>query len=219
MKKLLVIHAGLSRPSSTEAVARDIADAVVAQVSKRGEGLEVEHVAILDYLQDVTTYFATGVLTSRLAALHEKISLSDAMVAATPVFSASYSGMFKMFFDTLDPKALVGKPVIIAATAGTPRHSLVLEHALRPLFAYLRAVIMPAAIFAATADFGEETDLNTRIVRAAGELAGYLVDTAAVVGFGPDFTPDREEVETGSPLFTSTSPFADLLRGHDGGGR
>ena len=88
----------------------------------------------------------------------------------TPVFSASYSGLFKTFFDVLETGALDGKPVLIAATAGTARHSLVLEHALRPLFAYLHAVVVPTGVFAATEDFAG-TDLDARVVRAAGELA------------------------------------------------
>ena len=88
----------------------------------------------------------------------------------TPVFSASYSGLFKTFFDVLETGALDGKPVLVAATAGTARHSLVLEHALRPLFAYLHAVVVPTGVFAATEDFAG-TDLDTRVDRAAGELA------------------------------------------------
>ncbi len=79
---------------------------------------------------------------------------ADAVIAVTPVFSASYSGLFKSFFDVLDEDALDGKPVLIGATGGTARHSLVLEHALRPLFAYLRATVVPTAVFAATEDFG-----------------------------------------------------------------
>jgi FMN reductase len=67
--------------------------------------------------------------------------------------------------------------VLIAATAGTARHSLALEHALRPLFAYLRAVVVPTSVFAATEDFGgaERTDLQRRIDRAAAELADEVV--------------------------------------------
>ncbi len=64
---------------------------------------------------------------------------ADGVIAVTPVFTASYSGLFKSFFDLIDPTALTGTPVLIGATGGTARHSLVLDHALRPLFAYLRA--------------------------------------------------------------------------------
>jgi FMN reductase len=95
------------------------------------------------------------------------------------VFSASYSGLFKSFFDLIDPDALTAKPVLIAATGGTARHSLVLEHALRPLFAYLRAAVVPTAVYAASEDWGSGGDeyaegLPARIRRAAGELAALM---------------------------------------------
>ena len=84
----------------------------------------------------------------------DRVHGADGLVVVTPVFAASYSGLFKTFFDVLDKDALDGKPVLIAATAGTARHSLVLDHALRPLFAYLHAVVVPTGVFAATDDFG-----------------------------------------------------------------
>ena len=102
---------------------------------------------------------------------------ADALIAVTPVFSASYSGLFKSFFDVLEPGTLEGKPVLIAATAGTARHSLVLEHALRPLFSYLHAVVVPTAVFAASEDWaaaGVDGRLRARIDRAAAELAALV---------------------------------------------
>lgn len=100
----------------------------------------------------------------------------------TPLYSASYSGLFKSFFDILDPDALVDLPVLIGATGGSERHSLALEHALRPLFGYLRAVVVPTAVFAASSDWGSGLDaggsLAQRIDRAGGELA-RAVDSIA----------------------------------------
>ena len=94
------------------------------------------------------------------------------------MFSASYSGLFKMFFDVLQPESLAGKPALIAATGGTARHSLMLEHAMRPLFTYLRTIVVPTAVFAATEDFGQASgagrSLAERIDRAADELASLI---------------------------------------------
>src|SRR5919199_1688258 len=95
----------------------------------------------------------TGFATGDLAAAEEAVAQADAVIAVTPVFSASYSGLFKTFFDVLEQGVLDGKPVLVAATAGTARHSLVIEHALRPLFAYLHALVVPTGVFAATDDF------------------------------------------------------------------
>ena len=100
---------------------------------------------------------------------------ADAVIAVTPVFSASYSGLFKSFFDVLDPQSLVGKPVLMAATGGSARHSLVLDYALRPLFSYLKATMVSTGVFAATADFGSDEagrSLADRVHRAAAELVG-----------------------------------------------
>jgi FMN reductase len=110
----------------------------------------------------------------------EQVRRADALIAVTPVFSASYSGLFKSFFDVLDPDSLTGTPVLIGATAGTARHSLALDHAVRPLFTYLRAMIVPTGVFAATEDFGSSAagPLDERIDRAATELAALVAGAA-----------------------------------------
>ena len=132
-------------------------------------------------------------------------SPKSSVAANTPVFSASYSGLFKTFFDVLEPGILDGKPVLVAATAGTARHSLVLEHALRPLFSYLHAVVVPTGVFAATDDFGD-AGLDARIARAAGELASL----AGGADRGPGGTSSsRRSVED---RLTDPTPFAELLR-------
>ena len=110
----------------------------------------------------------------------------------TPIFTASYSGLFKSFFDVIEPEALAGKPVLIAATGGSARHSLVLEHALRPLFAYLRAVVVPTAVYAASEDWGAE-GLDGRIERAAGELAGLMTGLTAKRE-EPGFVPFEQQL-------------------------
>jgi FMN reductase len=132
------------------------------------------------------------------------------------VFSASYSGLFKSFFDVLDPKALIGTPVLIAATGGSARHSLVLDYAMRPLFSYLKATIVATGVFAATADFGSDDagrSLADRVHRAAGELVALLAPRSASVaradiGPGP-VNPGRPEREPDP--FDSFVPFDQLL--------
>jgi FMN reductase len=127
----------------------------------------------------------------------------------TPVFAASYSGLFKTFVDVLEPGVLDGKPVLIAATGGTARHSMVLDHALRPLFTHLRAVVVPTGVFAASEDFGatDEGHLDKRVRRAAGELAALLgVDVAAPAATD---TGRRRPVED---ELEDPTPFDELLR-------
>lgn len=206
MKKLIVLTAGVSTPSTTRMLAEQIARAVEEQVSQHGEELDVEFVEVREYAQDLAVFMSSHVPSSRLRSAQESVSGADAMVAVTPVFAASYSGLFKMFMDALDPDALTGLPVIIAATAGTARHQLVLDYAMRPLFTYLHATVMPTGVFAATEDFGGERSIEGRVARAAAELAGYIVRTSGEVVGTEKAKPESEGFQS----------FADLLKGHSG---
>src|SRR4051794_19704783 len=174
MTKLVVVTAGLSQPSSTRLLADQLAAASVAALEAGGLAVDVEVIELRDLAHGITDNLLTGFPSGDLADAVASVANADAVIAVTPVFSASYSGLFKSFFDVLEPGALDGTPVLMAATAGTARHSLVLEHALRPLFAYLHAVPTPTAVFAAAEDFGS-SGLSDRVVRAAGELADALL--------------------------------------------
>ncbi|MFD8425867.1 CE1759 family FMN reductase [Streptomyces sp. NPDC059466] len=171
--RLVVVSAGLSVPSSTRLLADRLAAATV-----RESGAHVEVVELRDLAVEIAHNFTNGFPGRALGSALDAVTAADGLIVVTPVFSASYSGLFKSFFDVLDKDALAGKPVLIAATGGSSRHSLVTEHALRPLFAYLRAVVVPTAVYAASEDWGAE-GLAERIDRAAGELAALMTGLAA----------------------------------------
>ncbi|MGW2719574.1 FMN reductase [Streptomyces sp. NPDC001492] len=166
--KLVVVSAGLSVPSSTRLLGDRLAAAVGRQTP-----VDIEVVELRDLAVEIAHNFTNGFPGRKLSAALDAVTQADGLIVVTPVFSASYSGLFKSFFDVLDKDALTGRPVLIAATGGTARHSLVLEHALRPLFAHLRAVVVPTGVYAASEDWGAE-GLDGRIERAAGELAGLM---------------------------------------------
>ncbi|MGW9597099.1 FMN reductase [Streptomyces chartreusis] len=168
--KLVVVSAGLSVPSSTRLLGDRLAAAAVRTAAEPGE---VEVVELRDLAVEIAHNFTNGFPGRQLAAAIDAVTSADGLIVVTPVFSASYSGLFKSFFDVIEKDALAGLPVLIAATGGTARHSLVLEHALRPLFAHLRAVVVPTGVYAASEDWGAE-GLNGRIERAAGELAALM---------------------------------------------
>jgi FMN reductase len=170
MTRIAVISAGLSVPSSTRLLADRLANATAEAL---GGHAEVDVIELRPLAHALADNLLTGFPSGELAAAVETVRRADALIAVTPVFSASYSGLFKTFVDVLDPDLLDGKPVLIGATAGTPRHSLVLDHALRPLFSYLRAVVVPTGVFAAGEDFADAR-LSDRVERAAAELAGLL---------------------------------------------
>jgi len=180
-RTIAVVTAGLSRPSSTRILADRLAEATDRALRLYDEQVDVEVVELRDLAQDITNNLLTGFPSGDLEAAIRTVREADALIAVTPVFSASYSGLFKSFFDVLEDGTLAGKPVLVGATAGTGRHSLVLEFAMRPLFAYLRAVVVPTAVFGASEDFGSNTSgsLAERVDRAGRELADLVVGRRA----------------------------------------
>ncbi|TMR10032.1 oxidoreductase [Nonomuraea turkmeniaca] len=199
--KLVVVTAGLTQPSSTrlladrltEAVTRRLADPEAPAGPVERAVVAPRVIELRELAVDVANAFVTGFPNSRLRAAIDAVTEADGIIAVTPIFSGSYSGLFKSFFDVLDNTALAGKPVLIAATGGTARHSLALEHAVRPLFAYLRAVVVPTAVYAAAEDWGGGRDaftdgLGERIERAAEELTDLLLHRA------PSARAEQEQV-------------------------
>ena len=149
MTRVVVVSAGLSVPSSTRILADSLGTATQRALAALGQGSEVEVIELRDLAHLITDNQLTGFPTGSLSEAVRRVAEADAVIAVTPVFSASYSGIFKSFFDVLEDGTLEGKPVLLAATAGTARHSLVLDFAMRPLFAYLRADVVPTGVFAA----------------------------------------------------------------------
>ncbi|MBP3088382.1 oxidoreductase [Corynebacterium sp. sy017] len=221
MKKLVVLSAGIGMPSTTRMLADRIVQAVEAEASHQNENLITHSIEIRDLAMDLAAIMSTGIPSDALTDEWEQIADADAIIAATPVFSASYSGLFKMFIDTLDTNALNGVPVIIAATAGTPRHSLVLDFALRPLFTFLRAVVVPTGIFAATQDFGSDGGLDQRIRRAAVELVSeFLGRDVGKSSHGDETQDERKNIYparySATRIGDNVPSFQELLKGHEG---
>ncbi|MEV7090910.1 FMN reductase [Streptomyces sp. NPDC093085] len=179
MLKLVAVSAGLGSPSSTRLLADRLSEAAVRVLGAGDRKAEVEVVDVRDLAVDIAHHLVTGFPSPALGAALAAVSGADGVIAVTPVFAGSYSGLFKSFFDLIEPDALTGTPVLLAATGGTARHSLVVEHAMRPLFSYLHALTLPTAVFAATDDWGAGADthgggLPARIDRAAAEFARAL---------------------------------------------
>ncbi|HET9649648.1 MAG TPA: FMN reductase [Microlunatus sp.] len=175
---LVVITAGLSQPSSSRLLADRLAQAAANALVEFGEHTEITVVELRDHAKDLANHFVTGFPSPALATVLRQVAEADAVIAVSPIFSASYSGLFKMFFDVLEPDTLRDKPVLIGATGGTARHSLALEYALRPLFSYLHAVVVPTGVFAAPEDWASENVLAERLDRAGQQLARFVTGRA-----------------------------------------
>jgi FMN reductase len=176
-RSLVVVSAGLSQPSSTRLLADRLSAAVERHLREGGVEPGIQVVELREHAQDLANHLVTGFPSPGLQATLDAVLAADGLIAVTPIFSASYSGLFKLFFDLVDRDGFAGKPVLIAATGGTARHSLAVDHAMRPLFAYLNAAVVATGVYAATEDWGRggegtaDASLVDRIDRAAAELA------------------------------------------------
>ncbi len=200
-RSIVVVSAGLSHPSTTRLLADRLAAAVDRHLRDAGIEPHLQVIELRDHAQDLTNNLLTSFPSPRLQSAIDAVLAADGLIAVTPIFSASYSGLFKVFFDVVERDGLAGKPVLIAATGGTPRHSLAIEHAMRPLFAYLNAAVVATGVYAAAEDWGgaglaADGSLVDRIDRAARELATAMV---------------ARESRPASDPFENPVPFEDLL--------
>jgi FMN reductase len=205
-RRITVLSAGLGVPSSSRLLADQLAASAERQLRAAGYDVTVDVVELRDLAVDIANNFVTGYAGPRLAEAIAGVDASDGIIAVSPVFSASYSGLFKSFIDVLDPKSLDGKAVLLGATGGTDRHQMVLDYAMRPLFNYLRTRTAVTGVFAGPQDWGSTEDggfsLAGRIDRAAGEFTRLLE--------GPQ--PGRK------PAPMESLPFEQLLAGISGNG-
>lgn len=206
-RRVAVVSAGLRQPSSTRLLADRLAEAAGTQLAARGVDVDLRVLELREYAHDLTNHLLSGFPSPSLGEAIEAVTTADGLITVSPIFTASYSGLFKTFFDVVDADALEGMPVLLGATGGTERHSLALEHAMRPLFTYLHAIVVPTAIYAATSDWGAEqagdgagagapTGLTRRIERGAREFA--------------DLVAGREPRQAADP-FAVPTPFEQLL--------
>lgn len=177
-RRIAVVSAGLSNPSSTRMLADRLAAATLTQLAAQGLEATVDTVELRDLAHDITNNLLTGFAPPALESAINTVVSADAVIAVTPIFSTSYSGLFKSFIDVLDPDVLAGMPVLLGANAGTARHSLAIDYAIRPLFTYLHAEPVPTGVFAASSDWGSAADevapLSARVERGARELAAAI---------------------------------------------
>lgn len=173
MSRIVVISGGLGSPSSTRVLSDDIVARLRDALALKDHSLEANIVELRELAHPITDAMLTGFPMGELADTVEQVARADALVVVSPTFSASISGLVKSFFDILEPGALNGKPVLLAATGGTERHSLMIDFAMRPLFSYLGALPVRTGVFAATSDFGGPgaAALSGRVAQAADELA------------------------------------------------
>lgn len=176
--RVVVVNGSPSQKSKTVGLADMIVHTLTAALAVRGVAVEAHRIDVYRLGPDFSGALEREGIGARIEEVLRQAEDADALIAATPVFRGSYTGLFKHFFDLVDQYALANKPVFLAATGGGDHHALVLEHALRPLFGFFQALTVPVAVFASSGDFDGTTLLNPRVYGrievAVDDVAGLL---------------------------------------------
>lgn len=175
--RAVAVSGSLHEPSKTTALLRALAEAVALRA-----GAETSLVELTSIGPALAGALRRDQLPAAVEATLREIEDADLLIVGTPVYRASFTGLFKHLFDFVDQYALVGKPVLLAATGGGEKHALILEHQLRPLFSFFQALTLPLGVYASDRDFDgfviSSPQLQQRIEQAA-ERALPLIDYAA----------------------------------------
>lgn len=181
--RVVGISGNVKTPSRTSALIGSILGAVETRI-----GVKARHIDLIDAAPVLFKALRSDQLDAAGAEIVRAVEEADVLVVGSPVYRASYSGALKHLFDLVHFESLIGKPVILAATGGTPLHGLMPEHQLRPLFGFFKALTLPTAIYALESDFEGYTisnpEIRKRINAAVGELEAILpiASSLAVTG-------------------------------------
>jgi FMN reductase len=180
LSRVVIVTGSWKAPSKTRA----LAETFTAELAKR-RPVSIARVDLAEVGGQVAGLTSREGLSPETAALFAAVETAHLLVVGSPIFKASFTGLFKHFFDLIDPKALVGTPVVLTATGGSNHHALALEHQFRPLFGFFNAPTLPTTIYAVEADFSQGSLVNVavhdRISRAVTEAVRELDRVSTVV--------------------------------------
>jgi FMN reductase len=178
--KTVVVSGSTSAPSRTLVLARRILAAVAEEVAVDGQVVDLAEVG-----SELGRALGRRDLSPAAERALQHVEHAQILIAATPVYRGSYTGHFKHLFDLVDQNALIDTPVILAATGGSDKHCLIIEHQLRPLFGFLQSYTVPVGIYASHADFQngdvQSTTVLARIVTAARQAVNLVLTRAAQI--------------------------------------
>lgn len=148
---IVAVSGGLNSPSKTESLVQAIIDELSEAIH-----IKVHFVKLSEIGPLLGGAIYRNQLPQRVQDDLAAVEAADALIVGTPVYRASFTGLFKHFFDFVEQTALVDVPVLLAASGGSDRHALVLEHQLRPLFSFFQAQTLPIGVYATNRDFTPE---------------------------------------------------------------
>ncbi|WP_413334212.1 NAD(P)H-dependent oxidoreductase [Brevibacterium sp. GP-SGM9] len=197
---VLAVTTSLSEDSSTLKLSDRILAEAVSAGESTGVTVRTETINIRSLASALTDMALTGFRSEALDEAYSRVAAADAIVTVTPVYKVAPVGLHTLFWQLIDEKSLVGKAVLIASTGGTPRHSQAGETALRPMLSYLKGIVVPTTVFAATDDWGSiegGRSLTARVRQAGEELIGLAGDLSGIAGASGPARADAASTSTG----------------------
>jgi len=179
--RVVAVSGNFSAPSRTLTLTRQIVNALDQELVAESHLFELSSLAA-----SVGKALCRRDVSPEAARALGLVESAGLLVVATPVYRGSYAGLFKHLFDLIDQDALIDVPVILAATGGSERHCLVIEHQLRPLFSFFQAITVPIGIYATPADFSDGQISSAQVLarielaaRQAAKLVRHRLPNAA----------------------------------------
>lgn len=177
--KVVTVSGSVQSPSRTLALIAQLVDTLGDAVPIEVQQIELGALAPL-----IGSALSRAQLPPAAEASIQAIESADVLIVASPVYRGSYTGLFKHLFDFVHHEALIDVPVLLAATGGSERHSLVIDHQLRPLFSFFQARTLPIGVYATEQDFSNYQVTSAPLlerIRLAIERAVPLLDRAPLL--------------------------------------
>lgn len=163
--RVVAVSGSLHEPSKTTALVR----AITAAIAERGD-VESQLIELTQIGPSLAGALRRDQLAPEIEEQLQAIESADLLIVGSPVYRASFTGLFKHLFDFVGQYDLVGKPVLLAATGGGEKHALIIEHQLRPLFAFFQALTLPVGVYASNTDF-DGYEISSEVLKARIALA------------------------------------------------
>jgi FMN reductase len=161
--RVLGLSGNVKSPSRTSALVGSVLGSIMARF-----GADVRQIDMVDAAPILFRALRADQLDEAGQEIVRAVESADVLVVGSPVYRASYSGALKHLFDLVHFESLIGKPVILAATGGTPLHGLMIDHQLRPLFAFFKTLTLPTSVYGLESDFTAHAISNPEIRKRIG---------------------------------------------------
>ncbi|TCS37581.1 FMN reductase [Reinekea marinisedimentorum] len=165
--KVVILNGSMQQPSRTHVLCQALFD----ELAEHLPGADLHWVEISQIGRSLGACLQRQELPREIEADLQAIENADLLIAASPVYRATFTGLFKHLVDFLGMTALVNKPVLLAATGGSPLHGLMLDHQMRPLFAMMQALTLPIGVYATESDFSGDYELASSAAKDRVKLA------------------------------------------------